>query len=110
MKRTFLFVMALGLLYVSIGSAQQYPLADAVANKIIAKYQSSSCEQIWVSKSQKKPPTQEEQNAIQMLKSNPQMRQEFIGKIAAPVVNKDVRMRHDSVNAAGQGPDPGGSL
>ena len=87
MKRAF-FALALGLLYVSIGNAQQYPLADAVANKIIQKYQTSTCEQLWVSKSQKKPPTQEEQNAIQMLKSNPQMRQEFIGKIAAPVVNK----------------------
>jgi hypothetical protein len=88
MKRIFLFAFALGLLYVSIGNAQQYPVADAIANKIIAKYQSSTCEQLWVSKSQKKPPTQEEQNAIQMLKANPQMRQEFIGKIASPIANK----------------------
>lgn len=88
MQRTFLFALTLGLLYVSIGNAQQYPLMDKVADKIIAKYQTSTCEQLWVSKSQKKPPSPEEQNAIKMLKSDPPMRQAFIAKIAAPIANK----------------------
>lgn len=88
MKRTFLFALALALLYVSIGNAQQYPIMDKVADKIIAKYQTSSCEQLWISKSQKKPPSQEEQKAIQLLKGDPQMRQAFINKIAAPIANK----------------------
>jgi hypothetical protein len=86
-KRTLLFTLILVLFYVTIASAQ-YPIMDAVANKIIAKYQNSTCEQLWISKSQKKPPSQQEQNAIQMLKSDPQMRQAFIGKIAAPIANK----------------------
>ena len=87
MKRTFLFALALGLLYVTTASAQ-YPMMDAVANKIIQKDQTSSCEQLWVSKSQKKPPSPEEQNAIKMLKGDPQMREAFINKIAAPIANK----------------------
>jgi peptidoglycan hydrolase CwlO-like protein len=87
MKRSYLFAMALSLLYVSVAQAQ-YPMMDAIANKVIAKYQNSTCEQLWEKKSQKTPPTQQEQNAIQMLKSDPQMRQAFINKIAAPIANK----------------------
>jgi hypothetical protein len=88
MKRYYSFALLLALLYVSIGNAQQYPIMDRVAAKIIAKYQTSTCEQLWVSKSQKKPPSQEEKNAIQMLKNDPQMRAAFINKIAAPIANK----------------------
>jgi len=88
MRRTFLFTLLGALLYVSIGSAQQYPLMDMIANKVIQKYQNSTCEQLWQKKSEKTPPTQQEQNAIAMLKSDPQMRQAFINKVAAPVANK----------------------
>ena len=88
MKRISLLALATGLLYVSIGNAQQYPMMDMVANKIIAKYQNSSCEQLWEKKSQKTPPTQQEQNVVQLLKGDPQMRQAFINKIAAPIANK----------------------
>ena len=88
MRRTFLLTLLGALLYVSIGSAQQYPLMDMIANKVIQKYQNSTCEQLWQKKSEKTPPTQQEQNAIAMLKSDPQMRAAFIDKIAAPVANK----------------------
>jgi len=88
MKRHFLFALVLTLLYVCVGSAQQYPMMDMVANKIIQKYQNSTCEQLWEKKSQKAPPSQQEQNVIQMLKGDPQMRQAFINKIAAPIANK----------------------
>lgn len=88
MRRIGLFTLAVAMLYVSAGSAQQYPVMDMIANKVIAKYQNSTCEQLWEKKSQKTPPTQQEQNAIAMLKSDPQMRQAFIDKIAAPVANK----------------------
>jgi len=87
-RRIGLFTLAVAMLYVSVGSAQQYPVMDMIANKVIAKYQNSTCEQLWEKKSQKKPPSQEEQQAIQLLKSDPQMRQAFIDKIAAPVANK----------------------
>ena len=88
MRRIGLFTLAVAMLYVSVGSAQQYPVMDMIANKVIQKYQNSTCEQLWQQKAKKAPPSQQEQNAIQMLKSNPQMRAAFIDKIAAPVANK----------------------
>ncbi len=88
MKRHYAFAVLLTLLYVSIGNAQQYPMMDMVANKIIQKYQNSSCEQLWEKKAQKAPPSQQEQNVIQLLKGDPQMRAAFINKVAAPIANK----------------------
>src|SRR5271169_6387006 len=88
MKRNSLFVLTLALLYVSIGNAQQYPIMDKIADKVIQKYQTSTCEQLWEKKSQKAPPSQQEKQVIQMLKGDPQMRQAFINKIAAPIANK----------------------
>jgi hypothetical protein len=67
---------------------QQYPIMDKVADKVILKYQQSSCEQLWIKKSEKTPPTLEEQKAIAFLKSDPQMRVAFINKIAPPIANK----------------------
>jgi hypothetical protein len=67
---------------------QQYPIMDKVADKVILKYQQSSCEQLWIKKSEKAPPTLEEQKAIAFLKSDPQMRVAFINKIAPPIANK----------------------
>ena len=87
MKRTYVLTLAAGLLYVSAAQAQ-YPMMDMVANKIIQKYQNSTCEQLWEKKSQKAPPSQQEQNVIQMLKGDPQMRAAFINKMAAPIANK----------------------
>jgi hypothetical protein len=66
----------------------QYPIMDSIANKVINKYQSSSCEQLWVSKDQHAPPSAEEQRAISILRNDPQMRAAFINKIAPPIANK----------------------
>jgi len=86
-KRTPWVALVILLCYVA-GTAQQYPVLDAIANKVIMKYQNASCEQLWAQKAHKTPPSEQEQNAIQILKTNPQMRAEFINKIAAPVANK----------------------
>ncbi|MBX3645155.1 MAG: hypothetical protein KF720_19005 [Rubrivivax sp.] len=64
----------------------QYPIMDAVANKVIAKYQGSSCEQLWQQKSQPKSP--EEQRVVKFLKDDPAMRKAFFDKVAGPIVNK----------------------
>ena len=88
MKRIYALVLLLTLLFVFIGNAQQYPIMDKIADKVIQKYQTSTCEQLWQKKSQKAPPSAEEQKAIQMLKSDAQMRVAFINKIAAPIANK----------------------
>jgi hypothetical protein len=67
---------------------QQYPILDKVADKVIQKYQQSTCEDLWKKKSEKAPPSAEEQKAIEFLKSDPQMRTIFINKVAAPIANK----------------------
>jgi hypothetical protein len=85
------FVLALTLLHPSQVQAQaqpQYPVMDKIADKIIQKYQSSSCEQLWQKRSQPTPPTPEEQRAIGILKNDPQMRAAFINRVAAPIANK----------------------
>ncbi len=68
----------------------QYPMMDRVAEKVIQKYQTASCEQLWQEKAQGqgKPKPEMEQRAIQMLQQDPQMRQAFFAKISAPIVNK----------------------
>ena len=63
----------------------QYPIMNMVADKVIQKYQSSSCEQLWASKGQHGP---EEQRVMGLLKNDPQMRQAFFNRIAGPVMNK----------------------
>ncbi len=67
---------------------QQYPILDKVAAKIVQKYQTSTCEQLWEKKSQKTPPSAGEQKVIQMLHQDAQMRAALIDKIAAPIANK----------------------
>ena len=87
-KRIYLFLL-LALLYVGIAAAQ-HPILDAVANKVVQKYQTATCEQLWQERAQKgkAPKPQMEQEALQMLKSDPQMRSAFINKVAAPIANK----------------------
>ena len=66
----------------------QHPILDQVANKVIMKYQNSTCQQLWAERANKQPPSPAEQKAIQFLKTDPQMRTLFINKVAAPVANK----------------------
>ena len=89
-KRVCLFAMGLGLLSVGVAGAQ-YPILDMIGNKVIQKYQQSTCEQLWQERAQQQqghPKPAMEQELIQMLRSNPQMRTEFINRVAAPMANK----------------------
>ncbi|MBF2098932.1 MAG: hypothetical protein IGQ88_11240 [Gloeomargaritaceae cyanobacterium C42_A2020_066] len=65
-------------------------MVNLVANKVIEKYQNSSCQQLAQEKSQ--PPSgakrEMEQRAIQFLQSDPQLRTAFINQVAAPIANK----------------------
>ena len=83
--RICLFAMVLGLLFVGVAGAQ-HPLLDMIANKVIQKYQQSTCEQLWQQKAQPKPAM--EQELVQMLRNDPQMRTEFLNKVAGPMANK----------------------
>jgi len=78
------------ILVCAAANAQDFPIMDRIAEKVIQKYQTSTCEQLWQERAQKgkAPPPQMEQEAIQMLKGDPQMRAAFINKIAAPIANK----------------------
>ena len=90
MIKSCLFTLALLALTVGSAGAAEYPLMEAIAGKIVQKYQNSTCDQLWQEKMQKqgKPPAEMEQKAIQMLRNDPQMRSAFINKIAAPIANK----------------------
>jgi hypothetical protein len=79
------------LLPVGLAQAQEsFPIMEKVAQKVIEKYQSASCQQLAQQKSQ--PPTgqkaQVEQRALQLLRNDPQMRTEFLNRVAAPIANK----------------------
>lgn len=67
-------------------NAQQFPILDRVAEKVVQKYQTANCEQLWEAKG--KPKSAEEERVVNILRSDPQMRQEFINKVAAPIANK----------------------
>jgi LPS O-antigen subunit length determinant protein (WzzB/FepE family) len=86
---TALFAAAIALVC-AVVNAQEFPIMDKIADKVIQKYQTSTCEQLWQERAQKgkAPPPQMEQEALQMLKSDSQMRAAFINKIAAPIANK----------------------
>ena len=77
-------------LFCAAVNAQQFPAMDRIADKVIQKYQTATCEQLWQERAQKDkaPKPQMEQEALQMLKSDPQMRSAFINKVAAPIANK----------------------
>ena len=68
-RRICLFGAVLTLFAVGLARAQ-HPILDMVAEKVINKYQNSTCEELWKQKSQ-------------------------------PKSERDVRMRDDSVSAAG---------
>jgi hypothetical protein len=73
---------------VRIEGQDQHPILDQVANKVIQKYQTATCQQLWAERAQKAPPTPAEAKAIQFLHSDPQMRTLFLNKVAAPIANK----------------------
>ena len=83
-KRLTLIAVAL---CVTAGIAYaQYPILDMVADRVVQKYQSASCEQLWQKKSE--PKSMEEQRVVGLLQSDPQMRTAFLNKVAAPIANK----------------------
>jgi hypothetical protein len=99
LKRPSILVLVLAS-FVCVAQAQappaQYPIMDALCQKIIDKYNNSTCVQLATSKSEK--PTGEkaamEQRVVAMLKADPQMRAAFIGRSRLHC-QQDVRMRHD---------------
>jgi len=81
-----LFALLPALLFAGTAAAQQYPLMDMMADRVIQRYRQASCEQLWERRGKPKP--EEEKNLIQLMRDDPQMRTAFLNKIAAPVTNK----------------------
>ena len=92
MRRSYLLAVGAVLLYVGSAGAQggQYPMMDKVVQKVIQKYQTSSCAQLAQEKSQPKTgkQAQMQDRAVEMLRDDPAMRTTFINQVAAPIANK----------------------
>jgi hypothetical protein len=85
-KRPYVFALVSGMLFCAGVASAQYPILDRVANKVIQKYQNSTCEQLWQKKGQ--APSEREQRAIKFMRDNPNMRTYFINQVAGPIANK----------------------
>lgn len=85
MSKSLLKYAVLPAVFLAGVAAAQYPILDMVAGKVVQKYQSSTCEQLWENRGKHGP---EEQRIVKLLREDPAMRQDFINRIAAPVVNK----------------------
>lgn len=86
MNKRIVLPVAVPALCVAGLAVGQEMILDMVANKVIGKYQSASCEELWVKKSQ--PQSAEEQRAVQFLRNDPTARTAFLNKVAAPIANK----------------------
>lgn len=89
MSKFVLLISPLALTLTTGTFAQdQHPLLDMVAGKVIQKYESTPCEQLWQKRANPQPPSAQEVKVIQLLKSDPQMRVAFMNKVAAPIANR----------------------
>ncbi|MBV8709559.1 MAG: hypothetical protein JO182_16170 [Acidobacteriaceae bacterium] len=74
------------------GTARQseFPMMEKVAQKVVEKYQKSSCADLKAAKEQPPDPQQAamKQKVMGLLKSNPKMREQFLNEVAAPIANK----------------------
>ena len=86
MRVRALIVAAVPAVLFAIAAGAQHPILDIAANKVVEKYRHSSCEQLWEQRRAPKPP--EERQLVEMLRTDAQLRTEFIDRIAAPVANK----------------------
>ena len=92
MARTSTMFLVSGLLGLcaSGGHAQQYPMLDQLAGRIVNKYQTSSCQQLAAERAHPRSGQRQgmEERFVRLLHEDPNMRQEFINRVAAPIANK----------------------
>lgn len=92
MRTNLLAALGLGLsaMCAIAANAQQYPMLDSLADKVIQKYQSSSCAELAAQRAT--PPTgrraEIRERVVQKMHEDPGMRQAFINRVAAPIANK----------------------
>jgi hypothetical protein len=85
-KRLYFFALVSAMLLFGGAAGAQYPILDRIADKVVQKYQNSTCQELWEKKGQ--PKSEREQRAVQMLRGDPQMRAAFINRVAGPIANK----------------------
>ncbi len=89
-------LIGLGALLTASSAAAQaqsnYPMADKLAAKVVAKYRSSSCEQLAAERKAPVSPKKTEmaQPAAQLLRQDAQLRAHFLSRVATPVAEKMV--------------------
>jgi hypothetical protein len=91
MIKRLLPAIALGaVLTAGPASAHDTPILDEIAQKVIAKYQNATCEQLWQQKAQDQgqPRSDREQKAIQLLQQDPDLQAAFFSQVATPIVTK----------------------
>jgi hypothetical protein len=68
----------------------QSPMVEAVANKVVQKYRSESCEQLAAERQAPKSAQKEAaaQRAGQLLREDPQARAAFVNTVATTIVDK----------------------
>ena len=101
-KSHLLFLGALTSLAMVVTSCESFApkeaLLDTAANFVIEKYQKASCEEVaqMQPQSQSAPGSQTDAGkkgelpakALELLQKNPEIRQEFINRVAGPIANK----------------------
>jgi hypothetical protein len=73
----------------------KYPILDRVAEKVVQKYQTSSCQQLAAERAGSKAgkmgqakKEEVEERVVRMLHEDADMRKEFLNRVAAPIANK----------------------
>lgn len=71
----------------------EQPMIDSVAAKLVQKYQTSSCQQLAAERRAPKVPEKEvaKKRVGEVLRQYPQVRREFVSKVAAPVADKMIQ-------------------
>jgi hypothetical protein len=85
-SKTIGLALSLSISIAAGAIAAEGMLLDEAADRVIKKFQESTCEELKVQ--EKKPPSEKEKVAIDFLRHDSQARVAFINKIAAPVLNK----------------------
>jgi len=100
MKKSYVFVAGLipiAMLLSGCGETlSQEALLDAAANLVINKYENADCEEVAQmqpqsgenAEAQSGPEAAVQEQAMEMLKNNPEMREKFINRVAGPIANK----------------------
>jgi hypothetical protein len=70
----------------AVAHAQPYPMLETVVKNVIQKYQTSTCAQLAANKAA--PPSAMAKRAVDMMRKDPQLRQDFLDQVSPTIVNK----------------------